>query len=504
MAPLLDIAITAVGRAASAIPTDYRAMAYLAGRGLTAATAASMHVHTGRALAGGGVVPDPTGNILCFPFIDGGKVVNCKYQGPRPDRARSVAKGAPLIFYGLDQARALHVKRPREPLVITEGEVDCLTALDSGYIAVSVPNGAPPGDKPISYDPPEGEEEDRGFAYLRRDLKFLEEFSEVIIAADGDKPGQRLRDELARRIGRARARHVVYPEGCKDLNDVLCKAGGRAVTTAIEDAPQFPLRGLQLFSDYADEEPILPYLTGIGRLDEVLRPHLGSLMVVTGTPGAGKSTFVIDMVASMARDHGWPVAVASFEMRARRNHDMFVAAYANSPMLRREADSMVLAKAERWAAQNLVFIDPRDWDVPITVDWICQRIVEAVRRYGIRIAVIDPWGDIDHPRNYAGTITTDYIGQSIKQLRRVAFDLELLVILVAHPTKLGRDETATLYDISGSAHFKNKTDFGLIIHRPRELHEAAIIIVEKVRYQPETGHPGEVQLQYNPATGKYF
>lgn len=507
MAQSWPIAITAIGRAASEIPTDKRATAYLAKRGISAETAALMHVHTGRRLAGGGgVVPDPTGDILCFPLIDDGKIVNCKYQGPSPERKRGLVKGAPLIFYGLDNAVSMHRTYPRAPLVITEGEIDCLTALDAGQIAISVPNGAVDGEDPVEYDPPS--DDDKGFRYLQHSLDFVGSFGEVIIATDGDRPGVRLREELGRRIGRARSRFIDYPEGAKDLNEVLLAKGADAVFDLVAGAKQFPLRGLHRFSDYADELPIIPNLTGIPRLDELLRPHLGALMIVTGVPAHGKSTFVMDLAASMSRLHNWPIAIASFEMKSRRIQDALTAAHANDPLTVHGRGTARFAMAERWAQEQVTIIDPRDWDVSVTIDWLCQRIVEAVRRNGIRIAVLDPWGDIHHPMSNHGQVTTDYISEAIRKFRRVCLDLDLLGILVAHPVKMSKDGEGgyvmpTLYDIAGSAHFFNKTDYGLTVYRSKLLHEAAVIAIEKIRYQPETGHPGEVTLDYNPVTGKY-
>jgi twinkle protein len=501
MAHSSGIATTAAQPAAA----DPKAVAYLTRRGIGLKIANRMRVHTGRRRHDGDVTPDQAGDVLCFPYFLDGKMVNCKYQGA--DKRRWAIKGAPLVFYGIDLARELHRQYPDAPLVITEGEVDCLTALTAGSIAVSVPNGAPGGNGEVPYDPPEGAD-DKGFGYLinGNGLDFIGDFAEIVIATDGDEPGIRLREELARRIGRARARFLRYPPGTKDLNEVWQKYGQLAATELLRLAPRFPLRGLHRFADYLDEPPIIGHSTGIDRLDPFLRPHLGSLMVVTGIPAHGKSTFACALAASMARKHGWPVAISSFEMRANRVRQVMVNAIANHPFEPgTESERRI---AGEWIDENCVMIDPRDWDVSVTVDWFCRRVVEAVRRYGTRIWIADPWGDFNHP-TWRGSITTDYISDAIRKLRRLSAELDMLGLVIAHPVKMGQDADGEyvmpkLYDVSGSAHFHNKTDFGLTVYRSKVLHEAVKINIEKVRYEPETGHRGELILNYNPATGKYY
>jgi twinkle protein len=77
----------------------------------------------------------------------------------------------------------------------------------------------------------------------------------------------------------------------------------------------------------------------------------------------------------------------------------------------------------------------------------------------------------------------------------------VLVIVVAHPGKEGglKDPSKmSLYDISDSAHWANKPDFGLVVFREAEsLGMITHIKVAKIRYQPVAGTPGMVTMRYN-------
>ena len=506
--PSLSTAITALGRPASQLETDEKAICYLKERGISEKITTYMRVHTGKKLHGGAIRPDAEGDVLTFPYFNSGKVEACKYMRRDVEGGwhRWLAKGCPLIFYGLDNLKKMSKKHT---LVITEGEIDCLSAMQAGFQALSVPNGAPPPDKdrPVDYDPPPEDDDGAQFSYLRDCIEQIVSFEHVVIATDGDSPGIRLREELARRIGRAGNSYVIYPEGTKDLNEVLIRHGVDRVQEIIEKAPDFPLRGLHRFSEYADQEDIVGLSTGIPKLDDNFRPYLGSLCVVTGVPGHGKSTFVMDLAVTMAKKHNWKIAIWSHEMMAKSVFMSMVSSYANKPTTLGSGSDR--AYAEEWVEDNVTVIDGGKFDEKITVKWMCQRMVEAVRRDGIRIVVLDPWGDMDHMYTRDGGINTEYVGESLKKIRRVATDLGLFIILIAHPRKMAQREDGsyvppTAYHISGSSHFFNKVDFSVTIYRPPDIEGTIDVIVEKVRYQPATGEPGSLSLNYSRDTGKFW
>ena len=77
---------------------------------------------------------------------------------------------------------------------------------------------------------------------------------------------------------------------------------------------------------------------------------------------------------------------------------------------------------------------------------------------------------------------------------------------MAHPTKQPRNkdgviEAPTLYDISGSANFFNKTDFGLVVHRNRT-DNTVDVHVQKVKFR-HLGECGTALFKYNLNNGRY-
>jgi hypothetical protein len=65
---------------------------------------------------------------------------------------------------------------------------------------------------------------------------------------------------------------------------------------------------------------------------------------------------------------------------------------------------------------------------------------------------------------------TEYVSQMLTKIKRFAQHHDVHVWFVAHPRQLRdwKGQPPTMYDISGSAHFINKADNGLVIHRNRD------------------------------------
>jgi twinkle protein len=90
---------------------------------------------------------------------------------------------------------------------------------------------------------------------------------------------------------------------------------------------------------------------------------------------------------------------------------------------------------------------------------------------------------------------------------------DVLVILVAHPKKMQKQgnkfDVPTLYDISGSAHFYNKADYGLCVYRkgrPEDqgggYENQVEIHIQKVKFK-HLGECGAVELKYNYNNGRF-
>lgn len=436
-------------------------------------------------------------HVIAFPYFENGNVVAEKYR--TPDKKFWQKPGGKKTFWNADVLNDPALERGDHPLVITEGEMDALSALECGFpFTMSVPDGAPaPGTQSDVDADSSGK-----FEFVWNNRERLQRIKRFILAVDADAPGQHLASELVRRLFASRCLFVEYPGNCKDLNDVLRTRGKAAVAAVLNCAKPYPVRGLYRLEDYPEAEPLQTFSTGWQTLDQHIRLFRGEFMVVTGIPSHGKSTWVLNLLVNAANLHDWRSAVFSPEMptvphmrdKLRRIKNGYREYGGSGP--------------DAWINDHFVFIDAdpvsRD-DEEFNLDWIIDRATDAVLRDGINVLVIDPWNEVEHGRLH-GENMTDYIGRSIRALKRFARLRNVAVIVVAHPTKeVGRDgktRTPTLYDIEGSAHWFNKCDHGVIVERDPEITNQTTIWIAKSRFE-EAGLRGRVLMKFKPVSDRY-
>ena len=434
-----------------------------------------------------------------FPYFRGDELVNVKYR----DREKNfrMETGAERILYGLNDIES---KR----CVIVEGEIDKLSVETAGIRScVSVPDGAP-SENTKNYA--------SKFTFLDADAEALEAVQEWVIAVDNDVPGLRLSDELARRLGREKCKVATWPGECKDANDVLRSFGPDVLRECLDLAKPLPIEGVFSVLDLSEKIQRLYEKgwekgteTGWAELDRFYTVRPGEFTVITGMPNSGKSNWLDALLVNLATLHGWQFALFSPENQPLEDHmARMMEKYAQQPfgdgptprMNQKTKDS-----AEKWLADHMYWILPDD-DAEWTIDTVLDRAKAMVLRKGINGLVIDPWNELEHELPH-GISETVYIGQVLKRIRQFARRHSVHVWVVAHPRIMYREDgkypVPTLYDISGSANWRNKADNGLVIWRDFAADQNPIEVhVQKVRFR-QIGRIGMAKLQYQKATQTY-
>lgn len=478
------------------------------GRGISLETAVRLGIYTGRHVEGEGVVADENGSVVVFPFVERGAVVAEKYRAPGKRFWQRV--GGRRTFWNADVLDDPALERGDYPLIITEGEIDAMSAIDCGFpFAVSVPDGAPavqPGETPEELEPLDFDREASGkFEFMWNNRDRLKRIRRFVIAVDDDMPGRRLAAELVRRLSAAKCLFVTYPKGCKDLNDVLKAHGREIVVGVLNEARPYPLKGVYQLFDYPAQAPLAIYPTGWETLDDYVRLWVGEFMVITGIPNHGKSTFATNLLVNLAARYGWRTVIFSPEMPVVPQYrDKIRRIRLGHP----PADADEAEEADDWIQEHFRFIDNgplEDLGEDATIEWVIERATDAVIRDGVRVLLIDPWNELDTSRRRDESMP-DFIGRAIRMLKRFAKERQVVVIVVAHPTKeVGKDgkgRMPTPYDIEGSAHWYNKPDHVLVVHRPDEAVTQTEIRIAKVRFE-ESGQKGLVKMRFDRWSSRY-
>jgi twinkle protein len=401
----------------------------------------------------------------------------------------------------------------RQPLVITEGEIDAISSMQSSFLrTISVPDGAPNLGVRTADDLKEGAK----FSWIPElgPLLSRERCPEIIIASDGDENGAALLQDLSVLLGRFRCKFVTYPpsktnrgrERCKDLNEVLMDYGEEGVRDVLTRAQWLRVDGVYRMNELPPLPPEKIYTPPDEAIADLFKARLGDLSVITGVPGLGKTTYANHLFCSIALAHDLTVAWASFEQEPQRDHKRNLRRWRGSAIDMEDvfAEYERIDRADVWINQRHVFIVPSE-DEDASLEWLLDKMEVAVARFGASIIVIDPWNEIEHCRR-PGESETEYIGRAIRMLKRFAKAFQVHICIIAHPTKSLKDSDGvykppTLYDISGSSNWYNKCDLGVVVHRPNP--DDTVIKTQKSRYHDKIGRPGEIKAHFAKETNRF-
>jgi twinkle protein len=432
-------------------------------------------------------------NCIAFPYLRGGDVVNVKYRdGGKNFRQVS---GAEKILYKYDDI-------DNECTIITEGEMDALALEVAGFKnAVSVPDGAPA---------PHTKTFDSKFDFL--DDTRLDDVKRFILAVDNDEAGRKLEEELSRRLGRERCAKVVWMQGCKDANEVLVKYGAEILKECIESATQYPVEGVFSVMDIEDDLQLLldnglpqGEPTGWASVDRLYTPAAGQWSLITGIPSMGKSEWLDALAINIAEQAGWVFGICSPENQPITWHTAKLLEKRLSKRIKPGAvTSAEFEDAKQWLHNHFHFIMPEQ----PTLDSVLDKAKALVRRHGLKGLIIDPYNELDHTRRKEGISETEYVSSFLTQLRTFARQQSIHIWLVAHPAKLFKDKDGTYpvpdgYTVSGSAHFYNKADNIIAVHRDVNNPNAQTEVhVQKIRSR-WLGNRGVANLKWRPECGRF-
>ena len=427
--------------------------------------------------------------IIQFNYFRNGELINIKSRGK--DKDFKLFKDAELIFYNLDASI------DNENIIIVEGEMDVLALYECGFKnVISVPNGAGLGNINLEY--------------LDNCIDSFSDNTKFILALDNDKAGHNLQNELARRLGFENCSKVTFKD-CKDANDCLIKYGIKITIDCINDAKEYPIVGVFNANDISDNiydfyNNGLPKGVGIGmaEFDNYLRFQEGYLTTITGIPGHGKSEFLDFILCRLNISHDWKFALYSPENHPLELHfSKFAEKISGKPFEGNNRMSPLdLKQMIDYHSNNFFFINPEN---DFGLENILDSVRQLVRKKGIKGFVIDAWNKLDHKYT---TNETKYISEQLDKIVRFCELNKVHCFLVAHPTKIRKDEKSGLYEIpnlysiSGSANFYNKTANGITVYRNYKEFTTEVY-VQKVKFK-HWGETGCVHLAWDKTNGRYY
>ena len=430
-----------------------------------------------------------TENAIHFNYYAGNQLINVKYRDGRKNF--KLYKGAEKIFYNIDNIVGY------EYCVIVEGEIDALSLYEAGIPnTISVPNGATLNSNNLDY--------------LDNCIDYFTDKEKIIIAVDQDEPGVALQSELIRRLG-AEVCYVADFDDCKDANEYLLKHGREKLVQCITKAKPVPLENVTTLKDIEGEITDFVengfkkgFQIGLENFDEIFSTYTGQFITVTGIPSSGKSDFVDQMVIGYNANYGWKTAFASPE-----NAPTFLHAHKLMRKVWQDMPRKSDIGGDKWRSiaghvnDNFFFIDMERY----TLESVLKKGAELVKRKGIKCLVIDPFNkirDVDAKTEDVNRYTMEYL----TKIEIFAKKYDVLVIIVAHPTKMYKDgngkiEEPTMYNIKGGGEWYDASYHGLLVHRDYE-NKTVKAKVLKVKFQNLGENGAEAYFKWEPKSGCFI
>lgn len=473
---------------------------------------------------------------ISIPYYDeGGKQVGVKYRNLAPpgpkDRKMWKETGSKSYFYGI-QAMPPEAHKSSLALVLTEGEIDTMTVAFAGiHSALSLPDG-------VVKDAAQGKKIDVPMKYC---ADLISRYDSFILALDGDAASKAAVNEWADRLGRHRCRIVKYPEGCKDMNQVLVKYDKQKVYDVIMNAELPPMEGVMEFSEERDlmlqvRKKGFPVVQGIGfgtPFDTMIRFIKAQMNLFTGIPNHGKTHFVLQVMLRLSITRGWKWAIFTPEQDSPSKinsqevpRKMFlmqslVEALVGAPMwddkiyiddrgnmatVTKMSDEKFLQGFD-WINDHFKIIDAGDTN---TLVKILEKVDYLKIKYGIDGFLIDPWNKI------SGSLGLDNadLAKTLIKLDNFCKSREQCMMLCAHPIKMSSRESekhgkiVSIPDVPTAGSIKGGGEFYDMIANIftvyREVGEYVSTIYSwKVKHRM-LGLPGQqVKFRFNQINGRY-
>lgn len=341
-----------------------------------------------------------------------------------------------------------------KPLLITSGEGDCAAAIEAGYInSVSIPMG------------------DQNTRWVEECLEFLDNFNSIIICPDNDESGMKYCKDITPRLGSWRCKVANVPNKItlqdgtvkiiKDLNELLYFCGKDAVLEIITNAKDTPVPSVDDLSDITDIDldEIDGVTTGIEVLDkELMRIFFGTLTIISGMPGSGKSSLITQLICN-ALDQNKNCWLFSGELPSFMTKNWFNYILAGNRNITRyeQSNGDTFYKVTNEAKKAIDKYYRGKWyiykdDYDNNIDKLIDSMTDVVRKYGVKLLVLDNMMVIDTEDNENELKEQT---NTIKKLIAFSKKYNVATILVCHPRKLKETATVGMYDIAGTSNITN-------------------------------------------------
>ena len=461
---------------------------------------------------------DAEGNIV-FEYRDTNNVLlNVKYRQPN-----AIKKGQTKMWFqkGSSNCPSLFMKQKidtSKPLIICEGEIDCLSVIESGETnTVSVPFGS------------------QGMDWIDFNWEWLESIEKIIIWADDDVPGKKMTDECISRLGNFRCYIVKIPEeikkqlqeakdkkiisnDCGDANNILITCGKNAVISLINSAEGVPskrLKDLMRDVEEVDVQSLPRITTGYKELDKrIYGNFLPCFNIITGYTGAGKSTVSTQMSIISPIENGHKVMVFSGELSdgqlkswimkplAGRNH---MVVWKNKGQPDGYSVSFQAKQAINKFYEDKIRYYDDDEDFDTSARTLLEEMEYAYKRHGVKFFLIDNLMCVDLV-GISKDESSEWALQKmfIKKLLMFTNKYGVNTTLIIHPKKPNQHKERNAYELHGASEVGNFCHRLFWVVQLIDDKDGCAAQIELLKDRPGSKQGSKCRFYYDPPTMRLY
>lgn len=386
-------------------------------------------------------------------------------------------------------------------LIITEGEIDCLSiaqAMNLKWPVVSIPNGAQNAE-----------------AALKQHIEYINSFDEVVLAFDNDEPGRNAIEACVNLIQPGKARILQYPGDCKDANDFLKAGRASELVSAVFNAQKYRPDGIIDGSEIYNE-----FMSDLGDGIDSPYPGLneklhnfrkGRLYLFTAGSGIGKSTLVKEIGYHFRMKHKQKLGVMALEESKRVTASNFVGIHLNKGLLhvsRRGTTPEELTQAfKEFFAEGQVLI--YDHFGSVDLDNLLAKLRYMAVGFGVDWVILDHISIVVSALDDPANDERKLIDKLMTLLRSLIEETGIGVLAVVHlkrPPGQGKSwnegRRVSLTDLRGSGGLEQISDVVISLERDQQGDNADVSIIRVLKNR-DIGDTGIADtVKYNRETGR--
>jgi twinkle protein len=489
---------------------------------------------------------------LAFPYyknVDNNKVlINVKYRDIRDKRFAQSKNGEPSLWLS-------HMAQGAKTVIITEGEFDTLAIMSSlgvdymkenSIMVLSMNSGA------INEQDRDIEGKLKGFSLSYENT--IGKADTVILAVDTDPQGQRLKEELKRRIDKEIK--IMRFGDCKDANDLLENKGADDVKSAVEGSEVELPDGVSRLEDFTDEMWD-QYYNGLNKgtttympsVDNMWKWRSGEVNIISGYANEGKTTLILHlaMIACVFEPTRKFLVFSPENIPQHEFYEDLIHSFIGLPSdisIKSRMTKEQYQQGMDFMNEHFLLLYPTEKndsgieEENFTVSVLEAKIIETKRTDNITDVIIDPYNMVAHDLKMSDREDL-YISKFMTRLKRISLKCDISVSLVAHQLtprpdpKSGNYPMPSMYTVKGGGTFADKADNVLVMWRPYKrrqyldhvaeehqklidnkmlsdkqkceiLQSLIIMESEKIKKQKLVAKPGDVTFLYDYKSARFM